>query len=600
MNRGCVGCSTGLHPSQNLTGDWTASRVYAQRLRMMDGSQSNLFETQTNGIFFSKNINLDTEPLTQTINFMTTTISGTYTAALRGQINSVTVATSNTAADVAVFRNQLIISSPATAAYVEISSLQVVAPLSSVDLFRPGVYRATWVTTNASSIGIAAFYIADTPSLGTHSSSDTFSGFRSSAITSGSIGKTANFEALGTTSGTISNAAYWINNNAATCGSGFVSGTNGDTCLYRGRSGAWTGGAGIDFYTDTGYICGGPTCSLVASTAQGVYDSGVRVMSSVSCTGASCSLSNGALSITVSGGGVTSLAGTTNQITASASTGAVTLSLPSAVTLPGSLQVTTFIQGTTYGCVGCSTTPAATTTGDWSATRLLANFISNRDATTLAFTATGSQTMTFNTAGGRFLQTIGGGNDGTAYMELTGASNKVLIATQGSATNRNIELRAAAAGTVALGNGNFGTMLTCGPTNTCSVTNLNANSITTTTTVNIGTAITGVGALPTFAYGLGSNCASSATGSLSGTNQMMYFSFTTGTGACGANSNIVVLTFGATAGVTTRWNCAVNAAQGYVPFWVDSTATTFSIRSSATALDPSTLYAFQIGPCSGY
>lgn len=461
MNRGCVGCTTGLDPSQNLTGDWTASRVYAQRLRMMDGSQSDLFETQTNGIFFSKNINLDTEPLTQTINFMTTTISGTYTAALRGQINSVTVATSNTAADVAVSRNQLIISSPATAIYAEISSLQVVAPLSSVNLFRPGVYRATWVTTNASSIGIAAFYVADTPSLGTHSSSDTLSGFRSSAITSGSIGKTANFEALGTTSGTISNAAYWINNNAATCGSGFVSGTNGDTCLYRGRSGAWTGGAGIDFYTDTGYICGGPTCSLVTSTAQGVYDSGVRVMSSVSCTGASCSLSNGALSITVSGGGVTSLAGTTNQITASASTGAVTLSLPAVLIGPGSV---------------------------------------------------------------------------------------------GSVTN-----------------------------------------------VDVGTIITGRGTTPSFVFGLGANCASSATGTLNGTNQMMYLSFTTGTGSCGSNANIAVLTFGAMAGVTTRINCAVNAAQGAVDFWVDSTATTFSIRSSGTtALLASTLYAFAIGPCSGY
>ena len=38
---------------------------------------------------------------------------------------------------------------------------------------------------------------------------------------------------------------------------------------------------------------------------------------------------------------VASLAGTANQITASAATGAVTLSLPSAVTLPGSLTVTT-------------------------------------------------------------------------------------------------------------------------------------------------------------------------------------------------------------------------------------------------------------------
>lgn len=40
------------------------------------------------------------------------------------------------------------------------------------------------------------------------------------------------------------------------------------------------------------------------------------------------------------GGGVTSLAGTANQITASASTGAVTLSIPSAFTFPGTVLVT--------------------------------------------------------------------------------------------------------------------------------------------------------------------------------------------------------------------------------------------------------------------
>lgn len=49
------------------------------------------------------------------------------------------------------------------------------------------------------------------------------------------------------------------------------------------------------------------------------------------------------ITITGSAGGVTSITGTANQITASAATGAVTLSLPSAVILPGSLQVTTTI-----------------------------------------------------------------------------------------------------------------------------------------------------------------------------------------------------------------------------------------------------------------
>ena len=94
-------------------------------------------------------------------------------------------------------------------------------------------------------------------------------------------------------------AAFLIGSNSATCGAGLVAGTAFDTCLYRGRAGAWTGPAGTDIYTDSGYICAGTGCSSVTSTNTGVYDAGVRVMSSVSCTGATCSLTNGALSVTV-------------------------------------------------------------------------------------------------------------------------------------------------------------------------------------------------------------------------------------------------------------------------------------------------------------
>lgn len=101
--------------------------------------------------------------------------------------------------------------------------------------------------------------------------------------------------------GASNNAAYHIDSNSATCGAGLVAGTAFDTCLYRGRAGAWTGPAGTDIYTDSGYICAGAGCSALTSTLSGVYDSGVRVMSSVSCTGATCSLTNGALSVTVTG-----------------------------------------------------------------------------------------------------------------------------------------------------------------------------------------------------------------------------------------------------------------------------------------------------------
>lgn len=130
------------------------------------------------------------------------------------------------------------------------------------------------------------------------------------------------------TTGTI-NAIVFADTNAATCGAGFVAGTAGDTCLYRGRAGAWTGPAGVDFYTDSGSICAGATCSSLSTSAQGIYDAGVQVFSTVSCTGATCTKSGKNLDIVVTGtAGVASITGTANQITASASTGAVTLSTP--------------------------------------------------------------------------------------------------------------------------------------------------------------------------------------------------------------------------------------------------------------------------------
>lgn len=159
--------------------------------------------------------------------------------------------------------------------------------------------------------------------------------------------------------GATNNAAFHIDSNSATCGAGLVAGTAFDTCLYRGRAGAWTGPAGTDIYTDSGYICAGTGCSSVTSTNTGIYDAGVRVMSSVSCTGATCSLTNGALSITVSGGGgVTSIAGSSNQIVASASTGAVTLSLFGTSTAP------TLASFGTGACTGGGTAPTITITGN--------------------------------------------------------------------------------------------------------------------------------------------------------------------------------------------------------------------------------------------
>lgn len=234
--------------------------------------------------------------------------------------------------------------------YSQYDGVTIAGPLSMtlVHNYRPlTTFAANWTGTIGDFFGLRDSYTVTAGASGSITRYEAVSpaGCPTSGVTCasahalrcrGSMGGTGSNSCvrIAEQTGGTNNAAIHLDSNSATCGAGLVAGTAFDTCLYRSRAGAWTGPAGTDIYTDSGYICGGPTCSAVTSTAQGVYDSGVRVMSSVSCTGATCALTNGALSITVSGGGggVTSLAGTSGEVEVSAATGAVTVGLPSAWT----------------------------------------------------------------------------------------------------------------------------------------------------------------------------------------------------------------------------------------------------------------------------
>ena len=84
-----------------------------------------------------------------------------------------------------------------------------------------------------------------------------------------------------------------------------------------------------------------PSSALTTDVALGSQTSGAYVANLVAGTGISISgLGNEGTTPTITNSGVTSLAGTTNQITASASTGSITLSLPNALVAPGDLTVT--------------------------------------------------------------------------------------------------------------------------------------------------------------------------------------------------------------------------------------------------------------------
>lgn len=83
-----------------------------------------------------------------------------------------------------------------------------------------------------------------------------------------------------------------------------------------------------------------PSSALNTDVALGTQTSGAYVANLVAGTGITITgLGNEGTAPTITNAGVTSITGTANQITASAGTGAVTLSLPSALTAPGDLTV---------------------------------------------------------------------------------------------------------------------------------------------------------------------------------------------------------------------------------------------------------------------
>lgn len=116
-----------------------------------------------------------------------------------------------------------------------------------------------------------------------------------------------------------------------------------------------TGATGLEYKTVTA-----GTAISVTPAAGSITIANTGVTSAVAGTGIGVSGATGA--VTITNNGVTSISGTANQITASASTGAVTLSLPSAVTIGSSLTVSgltanSFLYSGTAGLLTTTTAP---------------------------------------------------------------------------------------------------------------------------------------------------------------------------------------------------------------------------------------------------
>lgn len=93
---------------------------------------------------------------------------------------------------------------------------------------------------------------------------------------------------------------------------------------------------------------GGTGLSTVPTNGQLLIGDGTGYTLSTLTDGTGINITEGIGSITISNTGVLSVAGTTNQITASPTTGNVVLSLPSTLVTPGSLEVTSTFQVDTF------------------------------------------------------------------------------------------------------------------------------------------------------------------------------------------------------------------------------------------------------------
>lgn len=120
-------------------------------------------------------------------------------------------------------------------------------------------------------------------------------------------------------------------------------------------------GTGISITTPTGSAKGITVSNTGVLSFNGSTGAVQGVSSLIAGTAIQISSSTG--NVTITNGGVQTLAGTSNQINVSGSTGAVTLSLPSAITTPGSLATTTSLSvGTDLTVTGNLTVNGTTTT----------------------------------------------------------------------------------------------------------------------------------------------------------------------------------------------------------------------------------------------
>jgi hypothetical protein len=336
-------------------------------------------------------------------------------------------------------------------------------------------------------------------------------------------------------SGGVSTAPSWGKIGLATHVSGTLPIANGGTNLTTlGTAnqilGVNAGATALEYKT----VTAGTAISVVQG-AGSITLNNTGVTSNVAGTGISVSGATGAVTITNTG--VTSIAGTTNQVTASAATGAVTLSTPTTFTAPGYVAITTgFYESTTTGI-----TAAGATLG--TATPLTASFnlvstVAAGTGVSLPAPTLAGWPVTIRNGGANTLNiwpnsataTINGGAAGTPITLATGATVTIEASTAGASAvwfSRS-----------SFGTGGSGTVTSVSTSSTTGLTLTTTNPTTTPAiamagTLNVGFGGTGVTTTPTngqLLIGNGTNYTVATLGSGTG------ISTTTGAGTLTINN----------------------------------------------------------------
>jgi hypothetical protein len=258
----------------------------------------------------------------------------------------------------------------------------------------------------------------------------------------------------------INGAAVYVENGASQADTGWtqintvaVLGTDPIVWAQFSGGGTYTAGNGLtlagtvfSLSSPVSVANGGTALTSAPANGQLLIGNGSGYTLATLTDGTAISITEAAGAITITNTGVTSLAGTANQISASASTGAVTLSVPSAFIAPGSVQITTSLTVDTLtpnsalyvGAAGLVSSTAALTDGQI--------LIGDTGSAPVAATITGGTGVTVTNGAGSITIDI----DNTEVVTSFSAGTTGL--TPNSATTGAVTL----AGTLAVANGGTG------------------------------------------------------------------------------------------------------------------------------------------------